>query len=138
MAEARNRLAELIDAVSDGDFVYLTRRGKRVAALIPGIPGTGYTHDGQRWQNPGTGGFTQDTRDLLGNPATGNRYVCASGNPANYEDPAGNESISLNPAAENEIAINMGLANYGCTLNVTLPTFYGVPYGPPSGSLSGC
>lgn len=33
--EARNRMAELIDAVMDGEFVYLTRRGKRVAALMP-------------------------------------------------------------------------------------------------------
>lgn len=33
--EARNRMAELIDAVVDGEFVYLTRRGKRVAALMP-------------------------------------------------------------------------------------------------------
>lgn len=33
--EARNRMAELIDAVADGEFVYLTRRGKRVAALMP-------------------------------------------------------------------------------------------------------
>jgi antitoxin (DNA-binding transcriptional repressor) of toxin-antitoxin stability system len=28
--EARNRMAELIDAVADGEFVYLTRRGRRV------------------------------------------------------------------------------------------------------------
>jgi prevent-host-death family protein len=35
VAEARSRLAELIDAVSDGEFIYLTRRGKRVAALMP-------------------------------------------------------------------------------------------------------
>jgi prevent-host-death family protein len=34
IAEARSRLAELIDAVSDGEFIYLTRRGKRVAALL--------------------------------------------------------------------------------------------------------
>lgn len=33
--EARNRMAELIDSVADGEFVYLTRRGKRVAALMP-------------------------------------------------------------------------------------------------------
>ena len=33
--EARNRMAELIDAVADGEFVYLTRRGRRVAALMP-------------------------------------------------------------------------------------------------------
>lgn len=33
--EARNRMAELLDAVAEGNFVYLTRRGKRVAALMP-------------------------------------------------------------------------------------------------------
>ena len=33
--EARNKMAELLDAVADGEFVYLTRRGKRVAALMP-------------------------------------------------------------------------------------------------------
>lgn len=33
--EARNRMAELIDSVADGEFIYLTRRGKRVAALMP-------------------------------------------------------------------------------------------------------
>lgn len=33
--EVRNRMAELLDAVADGTFVYLTRRGKRVAALMP-------------------------------------------------------------------------------------------------------
>ena len=34
-SEARSRISELLDAVADGEFVYLTRRGKRVAALIP-------------------------------------------------------------------------------------------------------
>jgi prevent-host-death family protein len=34
-SEARSRLAELLDAVADGAFVYLTRRGKRVAAIMP-------------------------------------------------------------------------------------------------------
>ncbi|MPZ67256.1 MAG: type II toxin-antitoxin system prevent-host-death family antitoxin [Pseudonocardiaceae bacterium] len=33
--EARNQLSELLDAVRDGEFVYLTRRGRRVAALLP-------------------------------------------------------------------------------------------------------
>lgn len=28
-------MAELLDAVAAGEFVYLTRRGKRVAALMP-------------------------------------------------------------------------------------------------------
>jgi prevent-host-death family protein len=34
-SEARARISELLDAVADGEFVYLTRRGKRVAALMP-------------------------------------------------------------------------------------------------------
>ena len=34
-SEARSRISELLDAVADGEFVYLTRRGKRVAALMP-------------------------------------------------------------------------------------------------------
>lgn len=33
--EARARLYELLDLVEDGRFVYLTRHGKRVAALMP-------------------------------------------------------------------------------------------------------
>jgi len=36
VSEARDRLADLVDSVRDQDsFVYLTRRGKRVAALMP-------------------------------------------------------------------------------------------------------
>lgn len=36
VSEARDRLAELVDSVRKEDsFVYLTRRGKRVAALMP-------------------------------------------------------------------------------------------------------
>jgi prevent-host-death family protein len=34
-SEARARLSELLDAVADGKFVYLTRHGRRVAALMP-------------------------------------------------------------------------------------------------------
>jgi prevent-host-death family protein len=34
-SEARSRLSELLDAVANGEFVYLTRRGRRVAALMP-------------------------------------------------------------------------------------------------------
>jgi prevent-host-death family protein len=34
-SEARSRFSELLDAVADGEFIYLTRRGKRVAALMP-------------------------------------------------------------------------------------------------------
>lgn len=33
--EARNQMSELLDHVADGEVVYLTRRGKRVAALLP-------------------------------------------------------------------------------------------------------
>ncbi len=36
LSEARERLGDLVDLVRDEDsFVYLTRRGKRVAALMP-------------------------------------------------------------------------------------------------------
>jgi prevent-host-death family protein len=34
-SEARSRISELLDAVANGEFIYLTRRGKRVAALMP-------------------------------------------------------------------------------------------------------
>ncbi|MFY9933764.1 MAG: type II toxin-antitoxin system prevent-host-death family antitoxin [Streptosporangiaceae bacterium] len=34
-SEARSRISELLDAVADGEFIYLTRRGQRVAALMP-------------------------------------------------------------------------------------------------------
>lgn len=33
--QARNRLPELIEEVRDGGVVYLTRYGRRVAALVP-------------------------------------------------------------------------------------------------------
>jgi len=33
--QARHRMAELIEAVQDGTFVYFTHRGRRVAALMP-------------------------------------------------------------------------------------------------------
>lgn len=35
VTDARGNLAELIDAVRDGEFVYLMRHGERVAALMP-------------------------------------------------------------------------------------------------------
>lgn len=36
LSEARDRLADLVDSVRDEDtFIYLTRRGKRIAALMP-------------------------------------------------------------------------------------------------------
>ncbi len=34
-SEVRARLPELVEAVRDGEFVYVTRYGKRVAALVP-------------------------------------------------------------------------------------------------------
>lgn len=34
-SEARSRMPELLDAVADGQFVYLTRRGKRIVAIVP-------------------------------------------------------------------------------------------------------
>jgi RHS repeat-associated protein len=51
---------------------------------------TGYVHDGSRWYNPSTGGFTsQDPNSYLADPADGNRYAYAADNPANYTDPTG-------------------------------------------------
>lgn len=35
VTEARNRMSELVDAVRAGEFIYLTHRGKRVAAVMP-------------------------------------------------------------------------------------------------------
>ena len=35
VTEARSNLAELIDAVREGEFIYLVRHGERVAALMP-------------------------------------------------------------------------------------------------------
>lgn len=35
VTDARGNLAELIDAVRDGELVYLMRHGERVAALMP-------------------------------------------------------------------------------------------------------
>lgn len=35
VTDARSGLAELIDAVRGGEFVYLVRHGERVAALMP-------------------------------------------------------------------------------------------------------
>lgn len=35
VTDARTRMSELIDLVEDGQFVYLLRHGKRVAALMP-------------------------------------------------------------------------------------------------------
>lgn len=35
VTDARGKLAELLDAVRDGEFVYLMRHGERVAALMP-------------------------------------------------------------------------------------------------------
>lgn len=35
VTDARSNLAELIDAVRGGEFVYLVRHGERVAALMP-------------------------------------------------------------------------------------------------------
>lgn len=40
--QARNQMSELLDLVRDGEFVYLTRRGKRVAVLMPADIGEDY------------------------------------------------------------------------------------------------
>lgn len=44
IAEAQQRLAELIDAARNGDEVYITRRGQRVAKLVPVPPRPGWRH----------------------------------------------------------------------------------------------
>ncbi|WP_199435571.1 type II toxin-antitoxin system prevent-host-death family antitoxin [Qaidamihabitans albus] len=35
VSDARNRIAELVDSAEDGEIAYLTRRGTRVAAIVP-------------------------------------------------------------------------------------------------------
>lgn len=35
LTDARARIYELVDAIADGTFVYLTRNGRRVAAIMP-------------------------------------------------------------------------------------------------------
>lgn len=35
VTQARHRMSELVALVQDGAFIYLTRRGRRVAALMP-------------------------------------------------------------------------------------------------------
>ncbi|MEK8108140.1 RHS repeat-associated core domain-containing protein [Micromonospora sp. M12] len=56
---------------------------------------SGTRHDdltkfGRRWYDPNTGRFTQqDSLSFLANPAIGNRYAYAAGNPVNYVDPTG-------------------------------------------------
>lgn len=37
--EAKNKLSTLLDWVSDGEEVIITRRGKAVARLVPAVPG---------------------------------------------------------------------------------------------------
>ena len=41
--EAKNKLSTLLDWVSDGEEVIITRRGKAVARLVPAVPG--FDHD---------------------------------------------------------------------------------------------
>lgn len=42
VTDARSSLAEIIDAVRDGEFVYLMRHGERVAAVMPADIGENY------------------------------------------------------------------------------------------------
>lgn len=44
IAEAQQRLPELIDAARNGDEVYITRRGQRVAKIVPVPPRPGWRH----------------------------------------------------------------------------------------------
>jgi prevent-host-death family protein len=46
IAEAKNRLSELIRAVESGDRVVITRHGKPVARLAPPPPGRRHVHLG--------------------------------------------------------------------------------------------
>lgn len=43
ISDARKRIAEIVDQVTDNDqFVYLTRRGKRIAVIMPADIGENY------------------------------------------------------------------------------------------------
>jgi RHS repeat-associated protein len=90
---------------------------------IAGIPGTGYNSDGQRWQDPATGTFTQpDTLNQLGNPANGNRYAYAGSDPANYIDPTGRSVYSCIEAVGLGITgglVAIGSAIFGLGTGVT-------------------
>jgi prevent-host-death family protein len=45
ITDARKRIAEIVDQVIDEDlFVYLTRRGKRIAVIMPADIGENYEH----------------------------------------------------------------------------------------------
>jgi RHS repeat-associated protein len=55
-----------------------------------GARGTGFTHMGNRWQDPAAGRFTQqDMISQIADPANGNLYSYAADNPVNYIDPTG-------------------------------------------------
>ncbi|MGH3916874.1 MAG: type II toxin-antitoxin system prevent-host-death family antitoxin [Pseudonocardiaceae bacterium] len=41
-ADARARMSELLDLVEDGQFVYLTRHGRRVGVIMPADIGENY------------------------------------------------------------------------------------------------
>ncbi|MFE9250230.1 RHS repeat-associated core domain-containing protein [Streptomyces sp. NPDC007088] len=67
---------------------------------------TGYVKFGRRWYDPTTGRFTtQDQYSFLGDPARGNRYAYAGGDPINNTDPNGQWSITD--------AMSVGLAVVG-------------------------
>ncbi|WP_410809985.1 RHS repeat domain-containing protein [Micromonospora sp. 067-2] len=65
---------------------------------------SGTRHDdltkfGRRWYDPNTGRFTQqDSLSFLADPAIGNRYAYAAGNPVNYVDPTGLATVDYGEA----------------------------------------
>ncbi|MEW2426430.1 RHS repeat-associated core domain-containing protein [Micromonospora sp. NPDC047644] len=92
---------------------------------------SGTRHDdltkfGRRWYDPNTGRFTQqDSLSFLADPANGNRYAYAAGNPVNYVDPTG-------------LAIDYGEACAGGAAGGALTgAVSGAPGGPATAALGG-
>ncbi|GAB7038779.1 MULTISPECIES: RHS repeat-associated core domain-containing protein [Catenuloplanes] len=70
--------------------------GHTVLGYAAGLVHGDLTKFGKRWYDAGTGRFTQqDSLNLIGDPAQGNRYAYAGCNPVNYVDPTGQAVCSL-------------------------------------------